>query len=184
MFSQETRCHSAALKCFCRRSDQVCRSYVTLSAVLFVPPSCTGGFPELVLKPPVSVAPAAWRPVFTGKAPRTSGGTPSPPCWEDGRSYGSASPGRAWGGRTPACTRGRRRLRGEKMDVTRERSLHAFSSSSAPWDALVSLSLVVIYLWGCTRGDLSKMFSRALLLPLDESLFCFVVRWVSSSCCS
>lgn len=62
-------------------------------------------FPELVFK----AAPAGTFS-FTGKALRTSGGTPSPPCSGDGHSCGSASPGRAPGGRTPACTRDRRRL--------------------------------------------------------------------------
>lgn len=65
----------------------------------------------------VTVNPGVWRWVFTGKALQTSCGTPWPPCWEDGHSYGSASPGSARGDHTPTCTHDRRRLREDEMDA-------------------------------------------------------------------
>lgn len=120
--------------------DKVCRAlflsfvpgYVTLNAV-----HCTcswslaefsqkhsqssNRFPELVLKRwrgggAVRVDPGLCEgESFTGKALQTSCGTPWPRHWEDGHSYGSASPGSAPGGRTPTCTHDRRRLREEEM---------------------------------------------------------------------
>lgn len=49
---------------------------------------------------------------FRGRALRRSCDTPWPQRWADGRSCASASPGWGWGGRTPSCIHGQKRLEG------------------------------------------------------------------------